>query len=176
VAGKHYHWLSNGHVAKQYWHWHKTGTLSLGTAGKSRLFVPFFHGDVAPRTEKVNRCLGRTRNSYQRLLSTTNITAFSAPCPLFGIFTIPVCLTGFELSSFIFPKEGSELRSLLHLDHNRNISAIQFLLSVPRLWPKLSIPSHTMSLVLLPPVCHLTLIPEYTGETGSLSSCCNGRP
>jgi hypothetical protein len=28
-------------VAKQYWHWHKTGTLSLGTAGKCRPFVPF---------------------------------------------------------------------------------------------------------------------------------------
>lgn len=38
---KHYQWLSNGHVAKQYWHWHKTGTLSLGTAGKCRPFVPF---------------------------------------------------------------------------------------------------------------------------------------
>jgi hypothetical protein len=115
---KHYQWLSNGHVAKQYWHWHKTGTLSLGTAGKCRPFVPFSFTVTLLLAPKRSIAVGVRGILISGCYRQAILPAFSAPGPLFGIFTIPVCLTGFELSSFIFPKEGSELRSLLHLDHN----------------------------------------------------------
>ena len=101
---------------------------------------------------------------------------FLAPGPFFGIFTIPVCLSGFELSLFIFPKKKASscapCCAWTTIETFPRFSRYSTRPSVSRLWPKLSTPSHTMP---LPPVCHLTLIPEYTGETGSLSSCCNGR-